>query len=261
TIPKLNWNNINVQIEYQTILEKKLKELKFIDKLKSVNENNSEMLLTEILNNKLLVDKEIKDLHIKMRYFLKLYKNNQYSYFNYKMFNKRFRSEQRKRIKTKNDKKAWMLNLSYKDKNKFSKLKGLTCDILEASFKKLFNNKIIKENQQHEEYLNMVKREVLDYEKNIKDNKEPYELQEALNICEKYGIQQEIKFNPIKTQFIVFGDKMKLGDHKPRMYNQEIEHVDKLRYLGVLLNRNNNNKDQVESRIKAAFRSFSCLRN
>ncbi|RNA07486.1 hypothetical protein BpHYR1_013432 [Brachionus plicatilis] len=36
TIPKLNWNNINVQIEYQTILEKRLKGLKFIDKLKSV---------------------------------------------------------------------------------------------------------------------------------------------------------------------------------------------------------------------------------
>ncbi|RNA07484.1 RNA-directed DNA polymerase from mobile element jockey-like [Brachionus plicatilis] len=463
-------------------------------------------------------DKEIKDLHIKMRFFLKLYKNNQYSNFNYKMFKKRFRSEQRKRIKTKNDKKAWKLNLSYKDKNKFWKLIGLSCDILEASFKKLFNNKIIKENQQHEEYLNMVKREVLDYEKNIKDNKEPYvipeediknilqnlkngksvgfndvtnemykygmcdtiitiiklviekiiqfgqvpkifnigkimpiikdedkpkndlnnirpitisdvisniyekimlkeimkthedpdkqlgfkknsscshaiftvketiakynkkkkrvyacaidaskafdkvnrdilfrklmdkvhpqiwrslrnyysnlialvfneseisnffkttigvkqgrplspkyfsiyvedlirelegknlgtriheyftgvvmyaddililttslkELQEELNIREKYGIQQEIKFNPEKTQFIVFGDKMKLGDHKPRMYNQEIEHVDKLRYLEFLLNRNNNNKDQVESRIKAAFRSFSSLRN
>ncbi|RNA07180.1 hypothetical protein BpHYR1_017479, partial [Brachionus plicatilis] len=38
TIRKLNCNNINVQIEYPTFLEKRLIELKFIDMLKSVNE-------------------------------------------------------------------------------------------------------------------------------------------------------------------------------------------------------------------------------
>ncbi|RNA22389.1 hypothetical protein BpHYR1_040708, partial [Brachionus plicatilis] len=34
------------------------------------------------------------------------------------------------------------------------------------------------------------------------------------------------------------------SEAKPRMCDQEIKYVDKLRYLGVILNRNNNNKDQ-----------------
>ncbi|RNA45001.1 RNA-directed DNA polymerase from mobile element jockey-like [Brachionus plicatilis] len=56
------------------------------------------------------------------------------------------------------------------------------------------------------------------------------ELQQAINICEKYGMHQEIKFNPGKTQFIIFGKKPKVTDKniKPKMYNHEIKCVNKI---------------------------------
>ncbi|RNA42176.1 hypothetical protein BpHYR1_026361 [Brachionus plicatilis] len=50
--------------------------------------------------------------------------------------------------------------------------------------KKIFNNRIIKENQQHIEYLNMNKGEVLDNEKNIKNRK-----------AQSAGINSSIKKN------------------------------------------------------------------
>ncbi|RMZ98559.1 RNA-directed DNA polymerase from mobile element jockey-like [Brachionus plicatilis] len=90
------------------------------------------------------------------------------------------------------------------------------------------------------------------------------ELQKALNICEKYGIQHEIKFNPEKTQYIVFGEKLKGLEAKPRMCDQEIKCVDKLRYLGVILNRNNNNKDQTDTNLwtrKLCFKQRTAKEN
>ena len=54
------------------------------------------------------------------------------------------------------------------------------------------------------------------------------ELQQAIHVCEKYGIEHEIKFNPEKTQFIVFGKKIKDSEAKPKMYNQEIKVVEKI---------------------------------
>ncbi|RNA36150.1 hypothetical protein BpHYR1_011386 [Brachionus plicatilis] len=129
-------------------------------------------------------DKEMEELHVKMRYFLKIYKNSGYndkfSNFNYKMYKKRFRNEQRKRIKEKEDKKAWMLNLSHKDSDKFWKTANkyrkkrkktlISGEILEKSFNKLFNEKIIKESEQQRVHLMQIKKEILEYEEIIKDN-------------------------------------------------------------------------------------------
>ncbi|RMZ99707.1 RNA-directed DNA polymerase from mobile element jockey-like, partial [Brachionus plicatilis] len=86
------------------------------------------------------------------------------------------------------------------------------------------------------------------------------ELQEALYICEKYGINNEIKFNANKTQFIIFGKKTKIQESKPEMYNEEIKMVEKIKYLGVYLNRKNNNKDQIENRIKSAFKTMASIK-
>ena len=74
-------------------------------------------------------------------------------------------------------------------------------------------------------------------------------------------MQQEIKFNPEKTQFIIFGKKSKVTDIKPKMYNYEIKCVNKIKYLGVILNDKNNNKDHIDTRIKLAFKSFYTLKN
>ncbi|RMZ94723.1 RNA-directed DNA polymerase from mobile element jockey-like, partial [Brachionus plicatilis] len=477
-IPKIKWNNANTQIEYQTCLENRLLKLKLIDELKLLNETNTEFQLTKILNTvhsemtassseiqkklelkskikkkKFWWDKEMEELHVKMKYFLKVYKNSDFkdqnSNLHYKIYKRRFRNEQRKRIKLKDEKKAWMLNLCYKESDKFWKTVKKRREILKTTFENLFNEKIIKETEKQQEYLKELKLEVLEYEDKIKDYRQPYEisegeiksilkclkngkgigfsdisnemykygmsdtlvtiiklimekiiqfgqipkffnigkiipvikdetkscndlnnirpitisdvvsnifekimlneimkshddperqlgfkknsscshaifavketisyynkknkkvygcaidaskafdkinreilfkklkdkhftgvvmyaddillltqslkeLQEAINICEKYGIQLEIKFNPEKTQYIVFGGKLKDNEEKPRMYNQEIKCFEKIRYLGVILNRKNNNKDQVESRIRTAYRSFSSLRN
>lgn len=82
------------------------------------------------------------------------------------------------------------------------------------------------------------------------------ELQKAINTCERYGIKNEIKFNPDKTQFIIFGKKEKENKKKvPKMYGEEIKKFEKIKYLGIYLNRKNNNNDQVETRIKSAFKA------
>ncbi|CAF1140489.1 unnamed protein product, partial [Brachionus calyciflorus] len=45
------------------------------------------------------------------------------------------------------------------------------------------------------------------------------------------------------------------------MYGEKIKVVEKIKYLGIYLNRANNNKDQVDSRIKSALKASHSIKN
>ncbi|CAF0893931.1 unnamed protein product [Brachionus calyciflorus] len=82
-------------------------------------------------------------------------------------------------------------------------------------------------------------------------------LNRAIKICEQYGEKNEIKFNPEKTQLIVFGNKKQREQPTEIMMNQKkIDKVHKFKYLGVMINSKNNNNDHTEQRIKKTIRSF-----
>ena len=76
-------------------------------------------------------------------------------------------------------------------------------------------------------------------------------LRQLLKICEKYGLEHEIKFNPKKTQYIVFGNDGSNADHI-QMCGETVQRVDKIKYLGVWIDTKLRNTIQLEARrIKA----------
>ncbi|RNA35029.1 Ragulator complex LAMTOR3 [Brachionus plicatilis] len=64
-IPRINWNNWNIQLEYQSLFEKGLNELKLVNKLISIEEKNSDLALTEVLNH---LPSEIMKAHLEPRF-------------------------------------------------------------------------------------------------------------------------------------------------------------------------------------------------
>ena len=65
-----------------------------------------------------------------------------------------------------------------------------------------------------------------------------HELNQLLKLCENYGIDWQICWNPDKTQYIAFGPKPKKKDEHILFCNAQIEQVDNVKYLGVDINKN-----------------------
>ncbi|CAF0919426.1 unnamed protein product [Brachionus calyciflorus] len=86
-------------------------------------------------------------------------------------------------------------------------------------------------------------------------------IQRAICIFEEFGKQNEIKFNPEKTQLITFGNK-KWRTQKVKLYmhEKEIESIEKIKYLGVIVNSKNNNEDHIQQRIKNTMRSLNSIK-
>lgn len=82
-------------------------------------------------------------------------------------------------------------------------------------------------------------------------------LQKLIKIVEEYGQSLEIKFNPSKTQMIIFNDNVKLNktnrvtdawQQKVKMYGEAIQEVDTLRYLGIELDKKLSGKKHIKER-------------
>ena len=85
-------------------------------------------------------------------------------------------------------------------------------------------------------------------------------IQRALEICEEFGSKKEIKFNPEKTQLIVFGNKRQRNKKVSLMMNKKmIETHDKIKYLGVLINSKNTNEDHIQQRIRNTVKSLNAI--
>ena len=80
-------------------------------------------------------------------------------------------------------------------------------------------------------------------------------LQTLLNICEGYGLDWCLTYNPSKSKTMIFGSSITI---KPlTMYNRELEVVDELRYLGVSVV----SGKQFSVGITSTVRKFRCASN
>jgi len=68
-------------------------------------------------------------------------------------------------------------------------------------------------------------------------------LQLMLDICSKYSKDWLIKFNPLKSNIITFGEQI-ISSQKFKISNLEIKNTDKLEYLGIEIN-NKLDSDQI----------------
>ncbi|RMZ95612.1 RNA-directed DNA polymerase from mobile element jockey-like [Brachionus plicatilis] len=70
-------------------------------------------------------------------------------------------------------------------------------------------------------------------------------LRKVLKICENFGQENEIKFNPKKTRIMAINNKKR---EKCTLCNQEIEWVQNLEYLGVTITQNNKSNTHLQER-------------
>ena len=85
-------------------------------------------------------------------------------------------------------------------------------------------------------------------------------MKKALKICEEFGKINEIKYNPKKTQIMATNGK-NMRKENIKLCNEEIEWVNKLKYLGIWINQKNNNKDHLQERRIKAWASYHKLKN
>ena len=76
--------------------------------------------------------------------------------------------------------------------------------------------------------------------------------------------ENRLKMNNNKTKFIIFGSKPQLDKCKTKTLNvndTEIEHADKIKYLGVLLDQKLNLKQHITSKCQTAMLSIQQIKN
>jgi hypothetical protein len=79
------------------------------------------------------------------------------------------------------------------------------------------------------------------------------DLEQMLEITEKYGKENEIKFNPTKTTYMIFTSTKKIENRHPRFDGTELKRVKSMRYLGYMINDKITNVDHVKTRKKLAI--------
>jgi hypothetical protein len=80
------------------------------------------------------------------------------------------------------------------------------------------------------------------------------DLEKLLKITEEYGKNQEIKFNPTKTTYMIFNSSKKESKH-PQFDGVELKRVKSMRYLGIMLNDKLTNKEHINTRKKLSIKS------
>ena len=84
-------------------------------------------------------------------------------------------------------------------------------------------------------------------------------LQRLIDVSERYISAHGLRFNPTKTQCIVFGKNNFINNPKWTLNNTVLEITDEIMYLGASLSKNSSN--HVNSRIKACRRAFYSLQS
>ena len=84
-------------------------------------------------------------------------------------------------------------------------------------------------------------------------------LQRLIDVSERYISAHGLRFNPRKTQCIVFGTNNLINNPKWILNNTALEITDEIMYLGVSLSQNS--FSHVNSRIKACRRAFYSLQS
>ena len=89
-------------------------------------------------------------------------------------------------------------------------------------------------------------------------------LQKMLKVTENYGKKYEIKFNPEKTTYMVFGENKiekitSLGKplENPVFDKQTIQRVNSMRYLGAIIDENLSNKAHLKQRNQSLMNKLS----
>jgi hypothetical protein len=94
-------------------------------------------------------------------------------------------------------------------------------------------------------------------------------LQEQICIVERYGIQNEISYNPTKTTFMIFNINVTrdAGERRTDMWQGElrlngitITQVESVKYLGVIVSDDDKNTLHIKKQKKAAYSSLAKLR-
>ena len=82
------------------------------------------------------------------------------------------------------------------------------------------------------------------------------ELEKCATDLKVWMNENRLKMNNNKTEFIIFGSKPQLDNCKTKTLNvdhTEIEHADKIKYLGVLLDQKLNLKQHITSKCQTAM--------
>ena len=87
-------------------------------------------------------------------------------------------------------------------------------------------------------------------------------LQKLLDICHEYGVEHDVIYNPLKSVCMVFKpDRFSLKCPLVHLGNNVLEYQEKVKYLGVLLNNNLNDNDDIMKQMRGLYaRANSVLR-
>ena len=87
-------------------------------------------------------------------------------------------------------------------------------------------------------------------------------LQKLLDICHEYGVEHDAFYNPLKYVCIVFKtDRFSLKCTLVHLGNNVFEYQEKVKYLGVLLNDNLSDNDDIMKQMRGLYaRTNSVLR-
>jgi len=86
------------------------------------------------------------------------------------------------------------------------------------------------------------------------------ELNDLLKIVMRFGKDYEIKFNPDKTQYMVFGNSGKRRQVKPIFNNVELEKVDTIKFLGAYLTSKLHSKQHVQNKVNSSVFKINTLK-
>ncbi|CAF1064992.1 unnamed protein product, partial [Brachionus calyciflorus] len=95
-------------------------------------------------------------------------------------------------------------------------------------------------------------------------------LQELLNIVTSFGSKNEVKFNPDKTIYLTFNNKisrtkseklMDIWNGDLTLDGRDIRKSNELKYLGVIMNDENSDKPHLERRKKATQSALAKLKS